>query len=262
MTIFYFTSTGNGLAVAKKISGQCGVAPNLVSIPQIIDSPAVECSDDTIGIIFPIYGFYCPKMVRRFLERAKLAADYIFAIGTYGNKEGACMRNVQRKAAELGIRVDYAKALLMVDNYLPGFDVDDQISKLPQKKTDEKLASIIADIAARKKLAATASVGDVALAAAIQAGENTFMKATMARNYIIDAKCAKCGTCAKTCPSGNISVADRVAFADKCEWCLGCVHLCPKNAIHLKNERSSKRWRHPDVSLAEIIKSNDRTAAQ
>jgi ferredoxin len=238
MTIFYFTSTGNSFAVAKKIGGE---SATLISMPQIIDEPAIEYSDGAIGIIFPIYGFGCPKMARRFLERAKLAADYIFAIGTYGNKEGACMRNVQRKAADLGVRVDYAKALLMVDNYLPGFDVDDQISKLPQKKTGEKLASIIADIAARKKLTATASVGDVALTAAIQAGENTFMKATAARNYIIDDKCAKCGTCAKICPSGNISVADKVTFADKCEWCLGCVHLCPKNAIHLKNERSGKR---------------------
>jgi hypothetical protein len=177
MTIFYFTSTGNSLAVAKRVGGE---SATLISIPQIVDAPALEYSDGEIGIIFPIYGFYCPKMVRRFLERAKLTADYIFAIGTYGNKEGACMRNFQRKATERGIRVDYAKALLMVDNYLPGYDVDVQIAKIPQKKTDENLAVIIADISARTKLTAKASAGDIALTAAIQAGENTFMKATAA----------------------------------------------------------------------------------
>jgi ferredoxin len=252
MTIFYFTSTGNSLAVAKKIGGA------LISIPQVVDAPTLEYNDDAIGIIFPIYGFYCPKMVRRFIDKAKLTADYIFAIGTYGNKAGACMRNFQRNAAENGIRVDYAESLLMVDNYLPGFEVNDQIVKLPQKKTDENLTRIIADITARKKLTATASLGDIALTAAIQVGENTFMKATQAQNYSINGDCVKCGVCAQICPSGNISVTDKVQFADKCEWCLGCVHLCPKNAIHLKNERSNTRWRHPGVSLAEIIKANDR----
>jgi ferredoxin len=53
-------------------------------------------------------------------------------------------------------------------------------------------------------------------------------------------------------------VTDKVEFGDRCEWCLGCVHLCPKNAIHLKSERSAIRWRNPDVSLHDIIEANDR----
>ena len=288
MTIFYFTSTGNSLAVAKRIGGE-GAA--LVSIPQIIDrnrvkyadarfesddgstadsarlfaegekfrAPTREYKDDVIGLIFPIYGFAMPKMCRRFIAEKKLTADYIFAVGTYGNSPGACMRNTQRKAAEHGIRIDYAESLLMVDNYLPGFEMIDQAAKLPKKKTDENLTRIVAEISVRKKLTATAGLGMIALTSVIAVGEKAVMKDTAARNYIINEKCTKCGTCAKVCPSGNISVTDKVTFGDKCEWCLGCVHLCPKNAIHLKYERSNERWRHPDVTLAEIITSNDRT---
>jgi ferredoxin len=255
MTIFYFTSTGNSLAAAKAID-----KARLISIPQILDDPKIEYGDDVIGIVFPIYGFGLPKMVRRFLEKASLAAEYIFALGTYGNMPGACMRNAQIDAAKRGIRIDYAESLLMVDNYLPGFEIKDQISKLPQKKTDENLARIVADIGARKKLSTAAPLGARVFTALIQAGEKLVMRDTQARNYIVNDNCIKCGICAKVCPSGNVTVAEKVTFADKCEWCLGCVHLCPQNAIHLKIERSSARWRHPDVSLAEIIKSNDRTA--
>jgi ferredoxin len=255
MTIFYFTSTGNSLAVAKKIGG------TLISIPQVIGDPNPEYKDDIIGIIFPIYGWGMPKMVKKFCETARFDAEYMFAIGTYGNLPGACMLNAQKLAVRHGYKFDYVESLLMVDNYLPGFEVGSQIEKLPQKKTDENLARIIADIHARKTLTARATIPWRIMTALIKSGEHAFMKDTQAQSYIVNDSCTKCGTCAKICPSGNISVTGEVRFGDKCEWCLGCVHLCPENAIHLKNERSNARWRHPGVSLAEIIRANNREMA-
>jgi MinD superfamily P-loop ATPase len=54
-------------------------------------------------------------------------------------------------------------------------------------------------------------------------------------------------------------VEDSVSFQNQCEGCLACLHLCPQNALHLKNEKSEKRWRNPDVTLEEIISANSRT---
>ena len=254
MTIFYFTSTGNSLAVARRIGG------TLISIPQVIDNDKLEYSDDVIGLVFPIYGFFIPKMVRAFWAKAKLSADYIFAVGTYGNLPGACMRNTQKYAAGHGNHIDYAASLLMVDNYLPVFDVQKQIKKLPHKKIEENLTHIIEDIKSRKKMGASASLVQRFMTAGIVAGEKLVKKDTQAQKYTVNDNCTRCGICAKVCPSGNISVDEKVRFADKCEWCLGCVHLCPQNAIHLKNEKSAARWRNPDVSLADIIEANNRTS--
>jgi ferredoxin len=256
MKIFYFTSTGNSLAVAKKIGGT--LVP-LVSIPQIADNFDAEYSDDVIGVVFPIYWLSVPKMVRRFLTEAKLSADYIFAIGTYGSKPGACMKNIQRHAANIGGRIDYAASLLMVDNYLPSFDVSEQIKMLPKKNTDENLRRIVADIQARRKLTAEVSSGWRLITAIMQVVKKTTMKDTQAQNYLVNESCTSCGICAQVCPSGNISVSDKVVFSDHCECCLGCVHLCPQNAIHLKQEQSAERWRNPDVSLHELIAANNRT---
>lgn len=257
MTIFYFTSTGNCLSVAKKIiSSENG--GTLISIPQIIDSQKLEYKDDVIGIVFPIYGFSMPKMVKKFFASAKLTADYIFAVGTYGNIPGACMQNTQKFAEQHGYKIDYAAHLLMVDNYLPGYDINVQIGKLPAKNTEENLARIIADITARKSLKARSSLGWRAATAMIRVGEGLMLNGSQAQKYIVDDKCNNCGTCAKVCPSGNIRVTDKVEFADKCEACLGCVHLCPKNALHMKSEKSATRWRHPDVSIAELVKANNR----
>jgi ferredoxin len=252
MTIFYFTSTGNSLAVAKKIGG------TLISVPQVADGPTHDFRDDVIGVVFPIYGFGMPKMVKKFCGAARFKADYMFAIGTYGGVAGAAMMCAQKFAVKHGYSFDYAESLLMVDNYLPGFDIRDQIAKIPQKKTDENLARIIDDIRRRRTNKATAPLAFRAANAAVQAGKGLFLAG--ARNYTVGGNCVKCGTCAKVCPAGNIKVGENVEFSDKCEWCLGCVHLCPQNAIHVKNEHSGIRWRHPDVTLAEIIEANDRTA--
>lgn len=128
MTIFYFTSTGNSLAVAKAIGGE------LISISQVLSSPKKKYKDDVIGVFFPIYGLLPAGIVREFLDKVKLEAEYIFAIGTYGNMPGRCMRKVQMQAEKNGYRFDYANDIFMLDNFLPVFEIGAEIEKLPQKK--------------------------------------------------------------------------------------------------------------------------------
>ena len=250
MTVFYFTGTGNSLAVAKRIGG------TLISIPQVVNSPNLSYKDDAIGVVFPVFGWTTPVMVRRFLDKVKFEADYIFAIGTYGNIPGAAMLNLQRRAEKNGWRFDYANQILMVDNFLPIFEMGTQIEKLPGKKVEEKTARIVDDINKRRHMQAKASP----VIRAITSLVCKMMKSPgkKAQKYIVNSRCNKCGICAKVCPAKNITVADKVNFDSQCEWCMGCLHHCPQNALHLKNEKSNKRWRNPEVALNEIIAANNR----
>ena len=250
MTIFYFTATGNSLALAKRIGG------TLVSIPQIVDSDNLHYKDDVIGIVFPVYGWTTPVMVGRFLDKVKFEADYIFAIGTYGNIPGAAMLNIQKRAMKNGYRFDYVNQILMIDNFLPIFEMDAQIKKLPGKKVEEKMAKIVNDINKRRHKQAKASPVTRVITGMVSNMMNSPGK--NAQKYIVNTQCNKCGICAKACPAKNITVTDKVHFADKCEYCMACLHLCPQNALHLKNEKSGKRWRNPEVSLSEIIEANNR----
>ncbi|MCL2199243.1 MAG: EFR1 family ferrodoxin [Defluviitaleaceae bacterium] len=247
MTIFYFTGTGNSLAVAKKIGG------NLISIPKVVDGENLHYKDDVIGVVFPIYVFTPPGMVSRFLEKAKLEADYTFAIGTYGNMALSTMSNLQKKMKTKDF--DYLNEILMVDNFLNIFEMNSQIAKIPKKKIDEKLSQIISDIQNRKRMDTNPSCicKDIftSIITALPFNKN-------APKYIVNDNCTKCDICTKVCPAHNITVKDNVTFGNDCEKCYACIHLCPQNAIHLKSERSNKRWRHPDVSLSEIIEANNR----
>lgn len=249
MTIFYFTSTGNSLAVAKRIGG------NLVSIPQEIDSLNQSYKDDIIGVVFPVYNLAAPRIVRNFLDNIKLEADYIFAIGTYGNMAGPCMYNLQKRAIKNGYRFDYVNQILMVDNFLPVFEMDAEITKIPEKNTEETIEAVISDIQNRRNKQATTSLPWRGLASVLNAVTSTDKNA---QKYIVNDQCTKCGICAKVCPVKNITIADKVDFSDHCEGCLACAHLCPQNAIHLKSEKSDIRFIHPDVSLKEIVNANNR----
>jgi hypothetical protein len=177
MHIFYFTATGNSLATAKSIGGV------LISIPQVVDSGDLHYKDDIIGIVFPIYGLGIPKMVHRFLSKAKFEAGYTFAIGTYGNLSGAAMLNFQKQAGKLGHSFDYVNDLLMLDNYLPMFETGNEMEKLPKKNVGEKTAQIVEDIRKRRHMEAKASLGARALTAVLNPIMPPSKKA--AQKYII-----------------------------------------------------------------------------
>jgi len=250
MTIFYFTATGNSLAVAKHIGG------TLISIPQVIDLDNLHYKDDVIGVVFPIYWWSLPVMVRRFLGKANFEADYLFAIGTCGSIAGGAMRSLQNQAKRNGCNFDYTNHVLMVDNYLSVFDMNKQEERLPKKNVAENIAKIVTDINNRKSKNTGANPVTIAMTAIF---ERIFKPGKNARKYIVNDKCNRCGVCVQVCPAKNIAVTDKVKFNDHCEGCLGCLHLCPQNALHLKNEKNDKRWRNPEVSRKEIIEANNRT---
>lgn len=250
MTIFYFTSTGNCLYVAKRIGG------DLYSIPKLMKARTFKFKDDAVGLVYPTYGFGMPNLVRQFLEQVSWEAEYTFAIATYGNKTGAVLCNLERFAAGQGKKFDYMNTLLMVDNYLPNYRMEDQLAKLPEKRVEENLAQILEDIKSRKANKPSATFSQKLSTALIQAGAKAFMSGKNAQSYIVNEHCTKCGICARVCPTGNIEIRDRVVFHERCEACLGCVHLCPQNAIHLKSEKSTARFRNEHVSPNEIIDAN------
>ena len=130
---------------------------------------------------------------------------------------------------------------------------------------DENLAKILEDLGSHKEY--------------IQHGEMVFFNEeglkrmqdqhfSMTADRLMDLKedrCVQCMTCANVCPHRNFSLADgKLKFAGKCEYCLACIQNCPQKALVLKSawegrpgERNPEaRYRNPNISLNEIIRSN------
>ncbi|MDE6347215.1 MAG: EFR1 family ferrodoxin, partial [Bacteroides sp.] len=123
-TMLYFTGTGNCLYVARQLGGKDA---ELLSIPQLMKQKKFEIEADEIGIVYPIYGHMPPNMVRRFIQKANLKADYLFAVLTYGNRKCNAVEIWDEVSQQAGKRFDYINTLIMVDNWLPNFDMNEQI---------------------------------------------------------------------------------------------------------------------------------------
>ena len=250
MTIFYFTATGNSLAVAKSIGG------TLVSIPQALKTGDIHYKDDVIGIVFPVYWWNLPIMVRKFIDTVTFEADYLFAIGTYGNVIGGVMSSLQKQAKSKGYEFNYTNPVRMLDNYLPVFEMGAEIEKLPKKNVSDQLAEIKSDISQRKIVKTKSNVFSLIMTKIFV---HIFKPKNNALKYIVNDTCNNCGTCTRVCPAGNITLTDRVSFENQCEGCLACLHLCPLSALKHKSEKSNIRWRHPDIPLNEIIDANNQS---
>ncbi|MBQ7992813.1 MAG: EFR1 family ferrodoxin [Solobacterium sp.] len=251
MKTCYFTATGNSLYTARRIGGE------LLSIPQLMKQDRIVISDEAVGIVCPVYGGEMPRMVRQFIEKAVFKTNYFFFVYTYGASQSFAKLNAIDLISSKGIRLSYVNAVLMVDNFLPGFESQHQIDTAPDKNIEEQLESIARDIAERKQQTVTSNLLNRTGKRLVHATmAKIVMNPKAAQKYIVNENCVRCGICAKVCPANNITVTDAVHFSDHCEVCYACVHNCPKNAIHLKSERSAVRFRNEHVSLKEIIDSN------
>lgn len=51
---------------------------------------------------------------------------------------------------------------------------------------------------------------------------------------IRESACTLCGACLEVCPSGAISLADRIKCdSDRCIFCCACIKTCPENALFI-----------------------------
>lgn len=248
MTIFYFTSTGNCLEVAKKIGGK------LISIPSVLKGNCFDFEDDAIGIISPVYGGGLPAAVVDFLAKINIKTNYLFGILTYGAMNLCGNEILQLISLKHNLKFNYINSLIMADNSFIYFDMEKQIANLPKKKVDEHIFKIKQDIDNQINKLKISFLGKI-MAKRWQRRQEK-RKSNYFENFSIENTCVLCGTCKKVCPIDNIAIEDKVVIGNKCIRCGACYHNCPHSSIRYKNEKSKTQYRNKNVKLNEIITAN------
>lgn len=266
--VLYFTGTGNCLYVARQLAGKEG---EILSIPQLMRKKQFEIEADEIGLVYPIYGHMPPYMVREFIKKAQLKAEYKFAVLTYGMRKCNAVEiwdGISRKAGNV---FDYIGTIVMVDNWLPNFDMNDQMKI--DKHIPENLAKITSDLSNRRRWHEPVTQeereqheGFMSLSG-LDPEVGFLMKAD--RSFRVTDDCIHCGICTYVCPRGNYELTGQgVKMQGDCEFCFACIQNCPQRAIQFKKNEDgtwpdgseknpNARYRNENVSLMELKLANN-----
>ena len=250
MKLLYYTTTGNNLYIAKQLGGE------LLSIPQLMKNGELDIEDDVVGIIFPVFFATSPKTLREFVQTVNIKADYLFLITSYGSDgDQNALKIMKDTLNQRGINVNYTNSVLMVDNFLPVFDMAREKEIKKDVGVDSEIESIKNDIINRKEY-----IFDKKHFTDVENIEE-ILETTMTSKYHIQVgeECNNCRICTQVCPRGNITLTEEnPVIGDDCDFCLGCVQHCKVRNLTINDELNpDERYRNPNIKISEIIKSNN-----
>ena len=250
--IYYFSGTGNCLAVARMINEKSSEKSEIIPIP----NGKFIIKADRVGFVFPVYCHKLPDIVKRYILRIEfISSPYIYAVATNNGESGQCLFDIQLLLAKKGQSLSLGMAIEMPGNAI----------KTPKDVELERLAAM------EHKAAEIAELIKVQKKGIIE-GNNSFIEHIRNRivvffawNYIFSPKrykiannCTGCGTCEKVCPVNNIHLMNhKPIWENKCAACLACFHWCPNEAIYdtifIKKRR---KYHHPDIKINDMFLRN------
>jgi ferredoxin len=254
--IYYFSGTGNTLWSAKRIAEMIGGDYELINIGTAAYSGEASAAADVLVLLFPSYAYGMPVIVRRFLQKIDMQAQYIAVLVTYGTHPGGPLAGAARILKKKKIMTTYFGCIPAVENYLPVFG--SPRNETIQKRTEMQMKAT-EEAADRIRMRQVNSINifrpvSAFVSLLFSLGVKIFYK-----YYRVNKDCNGCGVCAKMCPVNAIIMKEsRPVFSGKCEHCIGCIHWCPQRAIGFWRIRpDTPRYHHPAISVSDMTSARD-----
>ncbi len=226
--IYYFSGTGNSKWAAKLLAKELN--EEVLDIAAFFKNPGhIQIrAQETLGIVFPVYAWGPPQIVKRFLTYLTIEPGaFCYAVCTCGDDAGGAVAYLKKR-----LRLNSGYSLQMPNNYIVLYDVDDEQTQRRKLDTAKaRIPQIAANIREKKPVFEVHTGRLPALKTALAYPLFSAFAMTP-KPFHAEETCTSCGLCAHICPTGNIAIVDgKPVWGNACEQCTGCIHRCPARAI-------------------------------
>lgn len=266
MEIYYFSGTGNSLAVARDMAQNLDA--RLIPVVSTLDRERVNSEADSIGVVFPIYDFKPPEVVEVFVQKLEgIDAKYLFAVCTYGIAPSGSLKHLGKVIESCGGHLSAGFAVGMPHNGVGSGALTQAERESMLKSWKGRCEAVCEHISARKERALESSSLLPGffhprilrmMPSALKLVLRMLLKGADSLAFTASEGCNGCGICARICPMKNVEmIGDRPVWSDNCAGCFACLHWCPKEAISLGGSSMGiKPYRHPDVRISDLVRKS------
>ena len=249
--IYFFSATGNSLALAKKVAALTGD-----SLCPVEQAPQ-QLEGDVIGLFMPVFFGDVPKNVIAFLKSHSFPdTAYIYSVATCGSTYGRIFTTLRQLLDKQGAKLSCSFVFKSIANSTIAIKTHIPYAWPKLAKEDEAVKAIAAAVKARKedhRLEGSSLTASFYFSPLGQAFDRWYF------HLAVDpARCIRCGLCAKLCTMKNITMGEKSAImGENCIHCLACIHHCPKQAITIRGKQVLKedKYNHPGIGIAELVKN-------
>ena len=252
--IFYFSSTGNSLYVAKRLKEKLK-GSELVSITKAYNEGVFQYDCKKAIIIWPLHSFGLPIIVEKFISKLKLnKAAYIFGVQITG---GGQSKNSFIQINELldcsNLKLSNSMEIKYISNYIrAGRNATVERAEIALDNNEWKIDQLIERIKQKEVDEVTGNKNPIH-----SAFYNVwrYKYKDKDKKFNVNKECVGCSICEKICPVKNIEISNgKPAWKGNCIDCMACINICPKKAINIgKSTVKKSRYKNPYIKLEELL---------
>lgn len=266
--IFYFSGTGNSLAVARDMAET--LSAQLTPVVSTMDRERVDTEADVVGLVFPIYDFKPPPVLEEFVPKLEgIGSKYLFAVCTYGLAPAQSLRHLDKVIRSCGGYLSMGFAVGMPHSGIGSGAIGEARRERMFRDWKDRRGEICESINSGEKgsiessplLVSLFQSGVVGMLPSLMRPLLAFMKQVLLKGteslgFTSSERCDGCRMCERVCPVENIEIIDhRPVWSDHCAGCFACLNWCPQGAISLGGlDMNIRTYHHPEVKLSDMLR--------
>lgn len=254
--IYYFSGTGNNLAIAKRLGEELGNT-DIFPITTLLENKKISEEYQRVGFTVPSYFSHIPPIVGKCMSDLLLTKEQkIFTIAGCGGNRGRATEDMRQLIENVGKKVTYEFMLILPGSYILSYNAFPKwYQQITIKYSYRKIKKIVKILKSDSKARNLGKGLFYSPKYEERLQESIREFSEKGKRFEVSEACIECQNCVKVCPVHNIQIVDnKVLFGDKCQQCMACIQWCPAKAIDVNGiAQNRNRYHHSDITYNDMI---------